>query len=205
MLAFYRKSSTVTPLKLSMALRPSIFWGEHEDDVEVWLDNFESCAKSNGWPRYNWPRLAYLYLSDTWQSWFSAHPHLANGKWRVFRREFSRAVGPPNRHHLLLNTWRQFTRKPEESAYAHAHRFYSYLLFQLAEPSRSEFLDRYLVVIYRKTRAVVDDVGSELAYGTCSIRSDCSSLSITNKQASKKESKLLQNIARLTSSYWWDG
>ncbi|RKP25144.1 hypothetical protein SYNPS1DRAFT_22852 [Syncephalis pseudoplumigaleata] len=162
MLAFYRKSSTTTPLRLAITRKPPVFVGEHEDDVEAWLDHFESCARNNGWPRCNWPRLAYLYLADTWQAWFSAHSHLAESRWRVFRRELSRAVGPPNRHQLLANTWRRFARKPDENAYAHAHRFYLSLLLQLAGPNRPELLDRYLVVIYRKTRAVVDDVGSEL-------------------------------------------
>ncbi|KAI9595701.1 hypothetical protein BDF19DRAFT_441298 [Syncephalis fuscata] len=162
MLAFYRKSSTTVPLRLNITQKPSIFQGEHEDNVEEWLGHFESCAKYNKWPRNSWSRLAYLYLSETWQAWFSAHTELADGKWRVFRREFSRAVGPPNRHHLLISPWRLFVQKPEENAHSHAHRFYSSLLGQLAEANRTEPLDRYLVVIYRKTRAVVDDVGSEL-------------------------------------------
>ncbi|RKP11166.1 hypothetical protein THASP1DRAFT_27083 [Thamnocephalis sphaerospora] len=162
MLSFYRKSSAATPLCLRITHKPPVFTGAYGDDIDAWLKTFEDCARRNNWESADWPLLASLYLSETWRAWLSSRMDTVSADWRMFSRELSRAVGPPNRYELLLEEWHAFCRRPDENAHAHATRFHHALLHRLAETSRPETLNRYLVAIYRKARAVVDDVNSTL-------------------------------------------
>ncbi len=146
------------PIKMSkknkwqISVAPDKFKGNLNEDIRVWLFQYEQCMIINQVPRNMWTQLSFPYLKDNAATWYLSRFHETNTKnfsWNKFKKMIKTTFEPYDNSTLLRTKLKSLKQGNDLDVYIKEMRL---ILMQLPDMSEKDKIEHFIDGLKTKTQ-----------------------------------------------------